>query len=54
MKVVKVSEAIKVVTIRATSFDAAEETGSAAVEDGAALGNRPIHLGKPDLTVSEP
>lgn len=54
MKTIKISEGVKVVTIRPTAFEAAAETGSASVEDGAALDATGLSTWvSQDLTVSE-
>ena len=54
MTVVKASDAVKVVTIRATAFDAAAETGAALIEDGSALAATGLSSWlSQDLTVSE-
>ena len=54
MKTIKVSESVKVVTIRPTAFEAAAESGSAAVEEGAGLAATGLSswVGQ-DLTVSK-
>ncbi|MGC6472775.1 MAG: electron transfer flavoprotein subunit alpha/FixB family protein [Parvibaculales bacterium] len=54
IQTVKASEAKKVITVRGTAFAAAEETGSAAVEDLAAAGDKGIseYVGE-ELTVSD-
>ncbi len=54
MMVVKARDAVKVVTIRATAFDAAVETGAAPIEDAAALAATSLSTWlSQDLTVSE-
>ena len=54
MKTIKISEGTTVVTIRATAFEAAEASGSAPIEEGAALEATGLSTWESqDLTVSE-